>query len=312
MHKLLLCLTDKMLIMQYHVRIQTADMYSLAATVFSPKVTPKAGVIINSATAVKRGFYDKFATYLADHGFVVVTYDYRGIGDSKTTDTRDPALTMQAWGERDLSAVIEWGEQHLALSNWSCIGHSVGGQIVGLSPRSKVFRNVYCVAAQSGYWQHWEGVGKLRMWLMWHCIVPILAKVLGRIPGWLLGGESLPKNVALQWAFWGRHKDYIVDECSQPLRTGFAAIDVHMHFLALDDDKDFAPPKAVKALSRCYTNATISMDHIRTKDISDAPIGHFGFFKSRYQQALWQPVLTWLETSHECIHSSIDTEEVNR
>ena len=63
--------------------IAARDGYALAASVFVPEGTPAGAVLINSATAVPRKIYRGFAGYLARRGCAVLTYDYRGTGDSR-------------------------------------------------------------------------------------------------------------------------------------------------------------------------------------------------------------------------------------
>jgi predicted alpha/beta hydrolase len=79
------------------LRIAAADGYSLGATLFAP-VAPK-GVVVNAAMGVKRGFYARFGAHLAARGFTVVTYDYRGIGDSRPARLRGLSARLQDWGE---------------------------------------------------------------------------------------------------------------------------------------------------------------------------------------------------------------------
>jgi predicted alpha/beta hydrolase len=43
-----------------------------------------AVVIVNSATGVLARYYHRYASFLAEHGLEVITYDYRGIGASRT------------------------------------------------------------------------------------------------------------------------------------------------------------------------------------------------------------------------------------
>lgn len=136
--------------MQQALTINTLDKLKLSATLYRPESEPKAGVIINSATAVKQGYYQHFATYLAEQGYLVITYDYRGIGKSALDNCRDSKLTMQAWGERDFSAVIAYVTQTYPQFSWHCIGHSVGGQIIGLAENNHLLKSVYCVSSQSG------------------------------------------------------------------------------------------------------------------------------------------------------------------
>mgnify|MGYP001811365274 CR=1 FL=1 len=59
--------------------ISTSDNYALAATLFQSKnnsVNNKI-LIINSATGIKQNYYFKFANYLSESGFNVITYDWR-------------------------------------------------------------------------------------------------------------------------------------------------------------------------------------------------------------------------------------------
>jgi len=274
--------------------ITTLDSFTLSVTKFVPEETPIAGIIINSATAVKQGYYAKFAKYLADQGYFVVTYDYRGIGESSIKNYRDQRLSMRAWGEQDFSAVIDWSVSNYNHLDWHCIGHSVGGQIIGFAENNTLLRSIFCVSSQSGYWGHWESLAKPKMFFLWYLIIPLFSKFFGKVPGALLGGESLPAGIAQQWAYWGRHADYIVDRKGQPIRQGFSQLKCSIKFIMIDDDKDFAPPKAVKALRSFYKNANTSLETINTKNFGKKHIGHFGFFRSDNKSNLWELPLNWL------------------
>jgi len=66
------------------ITLPAADGYLLGATLFLPRIGARHhAVLINSATAVPRKIYRGFAAYLARRGCAVLTYDYRGIGDSR-------------------------------------------------------------------------------------------------------------------------------------------------------------------------------------------------------------------------------------
>ncbi|WP_445364160.1 alpha/beta fold hydrolase [Microbulbifer sp. ANSA003] len=278
-------------------RIVTQDGLSLGATLFSPKGLPKAGVIINSATAVKQGYYAEFAKFLAKNGYLVVTYDYRGIGKSAVANQRDSRLSMSSWGEYDLAAVIDWSTSQYKTLTWHCVGHSVGGQIIGFADNNTQLASVYCVSSQSGYWGHWGLRQRPKILFAWFAMIPLLSNILGQVPGLFLGGESLPAGIARQWAYWGRHKDYIVDQRGRPVRDGFSRLECNMKFLYIDDDIDFAPLQAVKALKAFYCNANTEMQIVNAKAVDTKPIGHFGFFKARYEDSLWRDTLGWLNAA---------------
>ena len=65
------------------ITVPASDGYLLAATLFLPRRAKTHAVLINSAAAVPRKIYRGFAGYLAQQGCAVLTYDYRGTGDSR-------------------------------------------------------------------------------------------------------------------------------------------------------------------------------------------------------------------------------------
>ncbi len=61
------------------VTLTAADGYALGATLYG---SGSRAVLVMSATGVPQSYYAKFAGYLAERGFTVLTFDYRGIGRS--------------------------------------------------------------------------------------------------------------------------------------------------------------------------------------------------------------------------------------
>ena len=237
------------------ISISATDGFPLAATLFEPSSEPKAVVVISAATAVSRKYYAAYARFVMSQGFVVVTYDYRGIADSRNTaplDTR--AVRMRHWGERDLAGVIEAMHTRYPKLPMAAVGHSVGGQLLGLAANNLRVAAQLGLAAQSGYWAHWPLPRRLRMVWLWHVTLPVIATLLGKIPASLMGGE-IPAGVALEWARWGRNPHYFCDDAGQPLREHFEQYRGQMRFIAISDDHEFAPHPAVLALTRIYCNA---------------------------------------------------------
>jgi hypothetical protein len=99
------------------ISFPATDGYALSGTLFLPRGTKRHAVLINSATAVPRKIYRGFASYLAHRGCAVLTYDYRGIGDSRL-----PAMvgynqpkslvgfkaSMSDWAALDVTAAVHW------------------------------------------------------------------------------------------------------------------------------------------------------------------------------------------------------------
>ena len=68
-------------------RLRARDGFVLAARHFAPTTAPQArpagAVVIAPATGVKATYYRRYAEFLAGHGFHAVTFDYRGVGESR-------------------------------------------------------------------------------------------------------------------------------------------------------------------------------------------------------------------------------------
>jgi len=287
------------------IRVLATDDFPISATLYEPEQANQVFVMINSATAVKRRYYDQYAAHLCELGFTVLTYDYRGIGGSlvpKTWSGKKP--TMADWGRRDLEGVILWVSKHYPEHYFTAVAHSVGGQLMGLAPSNNQVKSVFSIASQSGYIGNWSGIEKLKFQLIMYLAVPVTTYLVGSLPGALFGSEDLPKGVALQWAYWCRSRHYIVDKHSQPLRKEFEQYDHSMRFYCIADDSMYGPLKAVEELARYYKNASTEVVVKKPEDYGVRSIGHFGFFKST------MPVMAWNETASWLLEKSLESQQV--
>lgn len=277
---------------EIHATLVAGDGHPLAATLYQPP-RPLAAVQINPATGAARGYYRAYARFLAERGFAVLCYDYRGIAGSRWHAAEPQQLTMRNWGERDAAAALDWLQAqhpHLPLL---AVGHSVGGQLLGLMPNNERLSGALTIAAQCGYWRHWPRRLQPLLAAVWHVGVPLAVAATGRLPAALLGVE-LPGGVAREWARWCRHRDFIVDARGRPLRDGFERFRGRLRMYAIADDPFYAPQAAVEALARCYRNAEVELRRIEPRQHGVAAIGHFGFFRSSMPRAAWEETADWL------------------
>jgi predicted alpha/beta hydrolase len=268
--------------------LHAKDGAALAASVYRGQGAAAAlrpAVVIASATGVRRGYYAPFAAFLAGRGHDVVTFDYRGIADSRRA-ARKPK--MHDWGEKDLAGVVEHASVTLGTRRGQVdlVGHSVGGQIVGLLPEAEIrsVRRFVTVAAQSGDYRLWPLPSRLAMAALWYGVVPGVTRAVGYLPGSLGIGEDLPPGVALEWAAWCRTPGYLVGGPGAPRKAGFARLRAEMLAFGFDDDP-YAPPAAIDALLSLYENASIERVHVARAEVG--AIGHFGFFRDRFRKGLW-------------------------
>ena len=155
------------------LHINTADNYQIAASLFIPQNEPKATVIINSATGVLRQYYNAFARFLAEQGLQVISYDYRGIGGSKTNNSTDKALSIINWGKKDYRAVVDWVETQHPEHKILGIGHSIGGQLLGLLPDNHRISAYLNIASQHGHWKNWRGKFKAQSFVFFYGLLPV-------------------------------------------------------------------------------------------------------------------------------------------
>jgi predicted alpha/beta hydrolase len=278
------------------VDIPARDGFILSASVFGPsaRTSSRGTVIINSATAVLRSYYEPFAGFLAEHGFRVVTYDYRGIGGSRPARLRGFRARMRDWGELDFAGVLAWNDAQTRGEAPIVVGHSVGGQIVGLADNNRDIAALLLVGAQSGHFAHFAPPQRLQVLALWFGIIPSLTATLGYLPGFALGGEDLPAGVAREWARWGRRPGYIVGGADARRTEGFARFSGPLLSLSFTDDT-YAPRAAVDALLNLYTGATRTSLHLSPADAGVRSLGHFGFFRRAHRDTLWQRALDWIQ-----------------
>src|SRR5215470_13132943 len=169
--------------------IPARDGYPLAATVFAPAAPPRRVVLINSATAVPRRLYRGFATYLAERGSAALTYDYRGVGGSRPRSLRGFKARMRDWAALDVAAAIDHMRMVWPAAGLAVVGHSFGGQAIGLVPNNGEIRRALLVAAQAAHWRLFHAPERYRVYVMMRLVGVPVARLLGYVPGRLGIGE---------------------------------------------------------------------------------------------------------------------------
>ena len=135
----------------------------LAVRFFAPDDgTPRRGaVLIGGAMGVRRD-YRPFAEWLARRGFVVASFDYRGMGESRPAGAslREVDVDLFDWAA-DTDTVIEALAERAGGLPIVLIGHSLGAQLPGLLRHRDRLAGLLSVAAGSGYWR--DNAPRLRL-----------------------------------------------------------------------------------------------------------------------------------------------------
>ena len=266
------------------------DGVTLAATLFEPAAPNGGAILLNSGTGIARQFYAAFASHLSDRGFVVLTYDYRGIGQSE----KPRSATMEDWGGVDQPSMLDHLARLAPGAARAVIGHSFGGQVLGLADNIADVRAAVLICTQSGHWRHWPpGKRRLRMLALWWLLIPGLTAATGRFPGTWIGTADLPAGIARSWARWGRSPHYVCDPHGRPLRPHNHAVACPLRWMSFIDDP-IAPLSAVEALRPYYPNAAVERLHLSPADLGAGSVGHFGFFRKSMPRQPWDEIADWL------------------
>jgi predicted alpha/beta hydrolase len=267
----------------------TEDGFPLAATRWRALAPLRGVVVIAPAVGTRRRFYTAFAEYLSANGYEVLTWDWRGIGDSRhEVGWRDRRLSMRAWGERDLAAAIAWADRRSLGAPVFLVGHSFGGAALGLAPNASRVERAVLIASQHGWCGHWPVPMRWGLRALWHVAMPTTAMVLGSFPMSRIGmGEDLPVGVACEWARWGRRRTHLGSW------AGHAAYDRPLLAYSFAGDP-LAPIPAVEALLAEFRQAGVQHRHIADPADGRPPLGHFGFFRAGAAPELWAETAAFL------------------
>ena len=256
-------------------------------------------VIINAATSVRCRHYSRFAAYLFKHGFDVMTYDYRGIGESRSGTIKGLRASWTDWGALDFEAMLKRAQREFPGQPIDVVAHSFGGCAAGLAESGKVIRRLVTVGAQFAYWRDYAPEHRWRMFGKWHVAMPLMALLCDYFPGKRLGWlEDTPTGVVRDWsAPTARYEDRPSGRALMKKAGAMPFANVRAQTLAISlSDDPYGTIPAIERLLGYFSNAAKTHLRIEPQDIGEQQVGHFAFFRSAYQATLWPIALTWLQT----------------
>lgn len=259
---------------------------SVVLRAFAPPGAPKASVVVPSAMGVMQHFYARFAEWLAAQGYAVTTFDYRGIGLSAPPSLRGFSINVVDWAREDCAAVIDFVKAQQPNLPLYWVGHSLGGQVIGLIPNRERIDRVISIAAGSGYWRENAWPTKRVVPWLWYVVAPVATALFGYFPGKRLRKVGdLPAGVITQWRRWCLSPDYVGSE-GDVTRAAYASVRVPMLSLSFTDD-EVVSAESIRLLHALYTSAPVEYRRISPGEHGMRHIGHFGFFRAQSEQTLW-------------------------
>lgn len=279
------------------VSLPCRDGFNLSGHCFGAGQQAGLGtVIVNPATGVLARYYHPFARYLAEAGFCVLTYDYRGIGQSRPRILKGSEIRWRDWGELDFEAAVRWALDHRPARPLVVVGHSIGGFLPGFAQNAAAVDRYLTVGAQYAFWRDYAAARRVRLLFKWHLAMPAITALFGYFPGRKLGWlEDLPAGVAHEWSFRRRQmeKSYPLAERAR-ITERFAAVTAPILALGVTDD-EFGTPEALERGLAYYQGSERLLHFLSPADLGFASLGHFDLFHSRHREGFWPSCLAWLK-----------------
>jgi predicted alpha/beta hydrolase len=277
------------------IQIASRDGLLLDSILLESKLTAKGVVLMAGGTGIKKEFYLNFATYLQEQGYHVLLFDYRGIGGSKPKSLRGFKAKNHEWGQKDMAAILDWLDDRYASLPKFLIGHSAGGQQLGMMDNHHKFSKALLISSSTGYWKWIAWPYKYFTLFVWYGLTPLMLNTVGYLPAsWFGLGEDLPKGVAAEWRSWCLNPSYFGKYFGRSIQQQFyREVRIPIHFLYAEDDL-IATDKTVESLRGFYTSAITTIEKIALRETNLQKIGHLGFFSRKSKEQLWGKAVTYL------------------
>ncbi|MDV2467628.1 alpha/beta fold hydrolase [Acinetobacter chinensis] len=271
------------------VHFKALDGYALTGMLYRPTSEIKASIVLSCATGVPQAFYRRFAEYATQSGYQVLTFDYRGVALSAPERLKGFQMSYLDWGKYDLSGAIEYlNQSELPVY---MVGHSYGGQALGLTSNHDKVKAMYCFGTGAGWHGYMPFKEKIKVQVIWNLIFPPMVAVKGYLPWSMLNmGADLPKDVYKEWRRWCKNPTYFfADPAQAELHHLYEQVKTPIYAVSSLDD-DWALPSSRYAFMQHYKNAPMKFINISADDFGLKQIGHMGYFR-KGAEPLWDTIL---------------------
>ncbi|OAL86348.1 alpha/beta hydrolase [Acinetobacter sp. SFD] len=273
--------------------LQCQDGYNLSARFYAAiSESKELPVLVCPATGITKQFYHQFCVWLQAQGYAVMVFDFRGIGDSLAGPLKNSKASIVQWGQLDIPAAIDTLLARTHAEKVTLLGHSAGGQLLGIVPNYSKVAKVVAVSGSTGHLKGLKGKTKLLAPVMFNIIFPLFRITKGYGPTQAIGmGENLPKDVAQQWAQFCSKPGYVINAIGKlvsPDSNFHTQITCPITAIWSSDD-EIATEENVKDLLRLYPQASTQMIELKPENYAHKTIGHMLMFKKSHQN-LW-PVI---------------------
>lgn len=268
------------------------DGYLLSMRMISSPA-PTLAVLVSSGTGYPKGFYDRYARWMAQRGAAVLTYDYRGIAASRPEQLKGSNIDFSDWGRRDMPAALQALIEAAPGLPVTHVAHSVGGHFLGLMPNQDLISRHAFVSVGTGWFGGHLASYRPVALAFWFLLGPFSLLRHGYIKGRLWGGTDLPPQIYKTWRRWSMKRAYFTRDFEHGLKPQhYSRVQAPIRSWVFSDDP-IATPSAAQDLLSAYPSATTEIRHLTPNDLGLKRIAHDGAFR-KGSEALWQEIHDWL------------------
>jgi predicted alpha/beta hydrolase len=285
------------------IDIRTGDGWSLRADVHEPGGTPVGVAVLAHAMMARRSEFDRpkgagVATRLVARGWRVVSFDFRGHGDSGPPARDGASYGYDDFVARDLPAVHECARSRLRRKTpVVLVGHSLGGH-VGLAAQGTglvSFDGIVCVGAN--VWLGDLEPSRAR-WLVKRAALAAIVAVsrrVGRFPARLLrmASDDESRPYVEDFERFARTGAWTSADGSADYLAGLGAVRVPVLQLVSDGDRlECVPECGVRFVARCAGGHEVI--RVTVGDDGGPPPDHMGMVTSGRIGSAWERVEAWM------------------
>jgi predicted alpha/beta hydrolase len=275
------------------ITFYASDATPLSGTLFEPSHSPRASVLVAGALGVPQRVYKPFASWLAQRGFRALTFDPRGIGDSRLPQHRHSLRGLDAdmltWARQDFAAAVDYLVDDDDDGRIALVGHSLGMHhaAMTLPGTQRLISRAVSVAAGAGYWRDWAPLSRWKAPLMFHVAGPLWIPLFGYFPGKRLGMVGdLPAAVMRQWSRWCRHPEFAWGAEPAQVESSMNSASFSVEALSFTDDEAITE-HCTRKLMAALPHAPSQVHTVSPASMGMKRIGHLGAFRPEAAEKLW-------------------------
>lgn len=272
------------------------DGIKLKGTLLIPK-NPKALIQFNSGTATKKEFYLSFLTYLTEHDYLCCLWNYRGCEQNDNLKNSD--FTFSDYGTKDMPAIKTYLSNRFSNLPFLFIGHSAGGQQIGLINNLDNIKGNINIGVSTGYYPNMPFGYRMKAYFFFYLFSPVSAfinKYVKAKPYGLM--ENLPKKVVFEWRDWLEKENYFFDDkfYGKTVPTGhFKNFKFPIHVYYSTDDPVSNAKNSSTFWSHVKSEKGICFTELSPQKFGLKSIGHFGYFRKSMKDKFWEDIVTRLD-----------------